>query len=158
PAPVICPGTSELAHHCRAFGIPVHDARFPGFDLLAPVRIMRAVLELRRVLGQVAPDAVVVGVTLRSQVYAHAAAPGLAEPPRIVHFLPEQDSARRLTAKLLLRRFGAAVVVGDKAAQTYERIAPGVQVRAVNNFLLAEEFEAAARRARPPDLRRPPVL
>jgi glycosyltransferase involved in cell wall biosynthesis len=146
---VICPSTSELAARCRVSGIAVVDGRFPGFGPLAPLAISRAVGRLRRLLTKLNDDAVIVGVTLRSQVYAHAAILGLGRPLHIVHFLPEQDSARRLTAKLMLRRFGALVVVGENAARTYRARLGTVPVFVVNNFLLPEEFAAATRVTRP---------
>jgi glycosyltransferase involved in cell wall biosynthesis len=149
-ARVICPSASELAQRCRAAGIAVADASFPGFGPLAPLRIPRAVRHLRRLLAPVGAETVIVGMSLRSQVYAHAAALGLGRQLRIVHFLPEQDSARRLTAKLLLRRFGALVVVGENAARAYRaRLGPGAPVLVVNNFLLPEEFAAATGTGRP---------
>jgi glycosyltransferase involved in cell wall biosynthesis len=145
-ARMICPAGSELATHCRAIGIPVLDARFPGFGQQIPA----AVRELRRVLADLPTDAVLVGSSLRVQVYAHAAELGRRERHRIVHFLVEQDSAARLTTKVLLRRYGAVVVLGDTAARTYQEELPGIDVLPVNNFLLPEEFAvAAAHRARP---------
>jgi glycosyltransferase involved in cell wall biosynthesis len=148
-ARVICPGASELAKRCRAAGIPLADACFPGFGALAPVRITHAVGRLRRIFAGLGADTVVVGMSLRTQVYAHAAALGSRRRLRIVHFLPEQDSAGRLTARLLLRRYGSVVVVGDIAARTYQELLPDVHVHGMNNFLLEEEFQAAAAREQP---------
>jgi glycosyltransferase involved in cell wall biosynthesis len=145
---VICPGGSELAVRCRAAGITVQSATFPGFGLLAPVRIPRAVGHLRRLLRRGDRDAIVVGASLRTQVYAHAATLG-RKGSRIVHFMVEQDSARRLTTRLLFRRFSAVVVVGENTANAYRARLPGIPIRTVNNFLLREELEAAANRASP---------
>jgi glycosyltransferase involved in cell wall biosynthesis len=156
-ARVICPASSELAHHCRAAGIGVADADFPGLSALAPLRVARAVGRLRRLFASVG-EAAIVGMSLRTHVYAHAASATLGRRVRIVHFLPEQDSAARLTTKVLLRRYGAVVVVGDDAARAYRELLPDVSVRGINNFMLPEEFEsAAARRVEPPG-EDPPVL
>jgi glycosyltransferase involved in cell wall biosynthesis len=154
---VTCPKASELARRCRAAEIAVADACFPGFGPLAPLRILRAVRRLRRLLAPLGAEAVVVGMSLRTQVYAHAAALGLGRSLHIVHFLPEQDSARRLTAKLLLRRFGALVVVGESAARAYRARLGSVQVVVANTFLLPEEFAEAKRTARP-TIDGPPAL
>jgi glycosyltransferase involved in cell wall biosynthesis len=144
---VICPGGSELAVRCATAGIAVQNATFPGFGLDGPFRILRAVWGLRRLLKRADRNAIVVGASLRTQVYAHAAAIGLREAPPIVHLMPEQDSARRFAAKLLLRRSPAVVVIGDNAADTYRARMPGVPILAVNNFLLPDELTAAAQRA-----------
>src|SRR6266536_3314053 len=146
---VICPGGTELARRCRAAGIAVANASFPGFGPLAPLWNPRAVGRLRRLFTRLDPETVVVGMSLRTQVYAHAAGLGFGRSVRIVHFLPEQDSARRLTTKLLLRRFGAVVVVGENAARAYRAQLGNVQVVVANTFLLPEEFAAAAQTAGP---------
>ena len=82
-----------------------------------------------------------VGASLRTQVYAHAALLGTRRPSSIIHFMVEQDSAQRLAARLVLRR--AVVVMGGSAAERYRQAVPKVPVRAVNNFLLPEEFDSA---------------
>jgi glycosyltransferase involved in cell wall biosynthesis len=153
-ARVICPDTSELARRCGVAGIAVVDARFPA----APHRIPGAVLQLRRLLADLSDDSLVVGVTLRSQVYGHAALLALLHAPRVVHFMPEQDSARRLTAKVVLRRYGAVVAVGENTARTYSELAPNVRVRRVDNFLLPEDFAAAAAKRTPRSSGDPPVV
>src|SRR4051794_11629188 len=56
---------------------------------------------------EVSADTLVVSVTLRSQVDDHAASIARPSAPQIVHYMPEQHSARRLAAKLVLRRYGA---------------------------------------------------
>jgi glycosyltransferase involved in cell wall biosynthesis len=155
-ARIVCPSESELASRCRVAGIPVVHATFPDLGPLAAPRIARAVRHLRRVLRDAGRDAIVVGPTLRSQVYAHAAVLGMRRAPRIVHFLPEQDSARRLTARLILRR--GVVVVGENAARTYRQRLPAVHVRAVNTFLLEEDFANAARESRPRVQSGPPAV
>jgi glycosyltransferase involved in cell wall biosynthesis len=152
---VVCPSTSELAKRCQAARIPVTHATFPDLSLFAALRIALAIRHLRRVISAAGDDAFLVGPSLRTQVYAHAAVLGLRRSLPIVHFMPEQDSARRLTARLLLRR--AVVVVGDNAGRAYGERLGGVQVRVVNNFLLPEEV-AAARYSTPPRNTRPPVL
>jgi glycosyltransferase involved in cell wall biosynthesis len=151
-ARVICPGGSELARRCRAARIDVADASFPA----VPLRIPRAVLRLRRLLASIGPESIVVGTSLRAQVYIHAAGIGLGRTLRVVHYLPEQDSAGRLTTRLLLRRFGALVVVGENSARAYRGLR-GVHVIVANTFLLPEELAKAAETA-PPANDGPPVL
>ena len=144
-AQVLCPGPSELAERCRQAGIPVVDARFPDLGLLEVGRIARAVRGLRRLFAEADSDVVVVGTSLRAQVYAHAAAVRLPRPPSIVHLMVEQDSARHASARFLLRRFGSVVVIEENAATAYRERLPGVRVISVNNILLPEEFDRAAR-------------
>jgi glycosyltransferase involved in cell wall biosynthesis len=147
-ARVFCPGKSQLASRCRAAGIPVTNAAFPDLSPLAARRIARAVRDLRRVLRTADTGTLIVGASLRTQVYAHAAALGLRRAPPIVHYLPEQDSARRLTTRLMLRRFDALVVVGQNSARAYEDRLTGARVQVANTFLLPHEFGNAASRAK----------
>jgi glycosyltransferase involved in cell wall biosynthesis len=145
---VVCPGDSELAARCRAASIRVIDARFPDLEPLGALQIARAVHRLRRVLRDAGRDVLVVAATLRSQVYAHAATFGMRRAPMIVHLLAEQDSARRLTTRLMLHRFGAVVVIGENAARTYRERLAGTPVTVANTFLLEEEFTDAAKQRR----------
>jgi glycosyltransferase involved in cell wall biosynthesis len=119
---------------------------FPDLQPLAAPRIARAVRELRRVLRTAEGGTLLVGASLRTQVYAHAAL-GLRQSPPIVHYLPEQDSARRLTTRVMLRRFDALLVVGRNSARAYGERFPGVRVQTANTFLLPHEFGDAARHA-----------
>jgi glycosyltransferase involved in cell wall biosynthesis len=154
-ARVICPRTSELAKRCMAARIPMVHASFPDLAPFSAPQIALAIRHLRRLISGAGDDALLVGPSLRTQVYAHAALLGGRRSIPIVHFMPEQDSARRLTARLLLRN--AVVAVGENAGRAYSRRLTGVKVRVVNNFLLPEEV-LAARQASPPRGTRPPVL
>lgn len=157
-AHVVCPEASELAVRCHASGIAISHATFPDLGVTAAFRIVRAVRHLRQVLRRTGDEALVVASGLRAQVYAHAAW-GFSRPMRpIVHLMPEQDSARRITARLLLRRYGAVVVVGDNAARAYERWMPCVRPRVVNNFLSEEELVGTPRSPGPSLDGRPPAL
>jgi glycosyltransferase involved in cell wall biosynthesis len=155
---VVCPATSVLAARCRDAGIRVDDARFPDVGPLTAGRIAGAAFHLRRVLVPLGPDALGVGASLRCQVYAHAALLGLRQAPTVVHFMVEQDSARRLTTRLVLRRYGRVVALGENAAVAYRRCAPDVPILVRNNPLLPEEVETAARTPRPTRGGRPPVV
>jgi glycosyltransferase involved in cell wall biosynthesis len=157
-ARVLCPGDSELAKRCRATGLQVVEVRFPDLELLRAVRGARAVGALRHVLRAAGRDTVIVGFSLRTQVYAHTAALGLPASRQIVHFMVEQDSARRLSAQLLLRRYGAVVAVGDNAGRIYRELCRGASVRTVNNFLLPNEMSDAAAKAGPMPSIQPPAL
>jgi hypothetical protein len=157
-ARLVCPEDSVLAERGRAAGIPVVDADFPDLDALGAPRIARAVVRLRRLLEQAGEGSVVVGASLRTQVYAHAATLARRQAPPIVHLMSEQDSAGRLTARLLLRRYGAVVALGDNAALGYRRALPGMTVHAVNNFLLPEEVIGPTQAAPKPPTDRPPAL
>lgn len=157
-AVVVCPEASELAERCRGVGVRVVDAGFPDLDVRGVGRIMRALGHLRHILTEPGPGAVIVGASLRTQVYAHAALAGRDGHARIVHFMPEQDSADRTIARVLLRRYGAVVVIGDKAARAYAERLGRVRVRGVNNFVSTEAFETASRNPRPPLHGRAPVV
>jgi glycosyltransferase involved in cell wall biosynthesis len=157
-AHVVCPETSELAERCHASGIAVSHATFPDLGVATGLRVLRAVRDLRRVLQGTSDTALVVASSLRTQVYAHAASARSRPGRPIVHLMPEQDSARRTTARLLLRRYGAVVVVGDNAARAYEHQIPGLRVRVVNNFLSPEELMDAPTSSRPPLGGRQPAL
>jgi glycosyltransferase involved in cell wall biosynthesis len=145
-ARVVCPADSELAERCHAAGLEVVEADFPDLELREATQIARAVQSLRRVLRGAARDTIIVGFSLRTQVYAHAAIGPLASQ-RIVHVMVEQDSAERLSAQRLLRRYGAVVVVGERAARAYSEALQGVAVHAVNNFLLREDLTGPERTA-----------
>jgi glycosyltransferase involved in cell wall biosynthesis len=157
-AVVACPEASELAERCRSVDIRVVDARFPDLGLRGARRIVRAVRDLRRLLAKLDTEAVIVGASLRTQVYAHAALAGRREHARIVHFMPEQDSAARMSARALLRRYGAVVVVGDNAARAYAEHLEGIHVHGVNNFLAPQVLEMAPRTPRPPLDGRAPTI
>jgi glycosyltransferase involved in cell wall biosynthesis len=157
-AVVVCPEASELAERCRAVGIRVVDAVFPDLEARDARGIVRAVRQLRSVLAEPDPEALIVGASLRTQVYAHAALAGRRRRARVVHFMPEQDSADRTIARLLLRRYAAVVVVGDNAARAYAGQLEGVRVHGVNNFIPEEAIENASRTARPPLDGRAPVI
>ena len=150
-ARIVAPGDSALAARAREEGIRVEPVDFPT------VPSPRSLRQLRRLLRSVGEDALVVGASLRAQVYAHTAALGLRRAPRIVHFMSEQDSARRAVARLLLRRFGAVVALGGNAAEAYRR-ALGTRVVEANNILGPEEIAAAVSGRRPRPGGGPPVL
>ena len=155
-AHVVCPRESELAARCGAVDVLVHHATFPGFEPSAPITIPRAALRLRHLLEGADGSAIALGMSLRTQVYAHSALLGMRDAPRLVHFMPEQDSARRLTTRFVFRRNPAVVAVGENAADAYRARIPGVRIHVVNNFLLPEEFDDAARRVtRKPDTHAP---
>jgi glycosyltransferase involved in cell wall biosynthesis len=139
-ARVVCPEHSQLAEHCRRVGILVVHATFPDLGVASAPDITLAVKRLRWTLREAGKTAVVVCPTLRTQVYAHAALFGRRSAPQVVHLLPEQDSARRLTTRLMLRRYGAVVALGANAARAYQALVPGYRVRTANNFLLPDEF------------------
>jgi glycosyltransferase involved in cell wall biosynthesis len=155
---VVCPDRSELAERCRDAGVPIMHATFPDLDLLTVLPIMRSTRHLRRVLRKAPKGTILVGLSLRAQVYAHAALFGLRRTPRVVHFMAEQDSASRLTTRLLLRRYGAVVVVGDNAARAYCEQVPGLPVCTVNNFLSPDELSRVGRTCWPPSDGRRPCL
>lgn len=146
---VVCPRASELAVRCGTHGIAVAHATFPDLELFSVVQIAVAAGALRRVLARAARDDLIVGASLRTQVYAHAATVGRRRSPRIVHFMVEQDSARRRVTRFLLNRYGAVVVVSEAGARAYRQCLPGVRLHTVNNFLLPEEFEVAVRTTAP---------
>jgi glycosyltransferase involved in cell wall biosynthesis len=147
---VVCPASSELARRCRQAEVPVAHAQFPSLSVAQALRIPRSVLGLRRLLARAGDSgAVVVGTSLRVQVSARVARLGLRRPPAFVNLMVEQDSARRASARLLLRRSGSVLVIEEGAAAAYRERLPGLRVGSVNNVLLPEEV-AAAVRARAP--------
>jgi glycosyltransferase involved in cell wall biosynthesis len=146
---VFCPEESELFSECRRLGIEVHHAPFPDINPpVHPLRIAGAIRRLRRVLRTAPPGTIAVGVGSATHAYLSAAALSLKRRPPVVHLLLEQDTAARTSARVLFRRFGAIVTVGENAARTYrERM--GVPVTKVNIFLTPEEYAASSPAPRP---------
>jgi glycosyltransferase involved in cell wall biosynthesis len=134
---ILCPSSSELAARCRDSDVPTDHAEFPGPSL----RSLAALRSLRRRLAEADDHVVVVGGSLRAQVYAHVARTGLRHRPPIVQLMHERDSADRRLGVLLLRRFGAVAAVGGNSADAY-RLALEQPVVALNNVLLPEELES----------------
>lgn len=153
---VVCPAASELDRRCRTIGVRTVGATFPDLSARTVFALGRAVVHLRRVLPSVPDTAIVVSFSLRAHTYLSAAAVGRRRGPAIVPLMLEQDSARRWTARWLLPRSGAIVVIGDNAARAYRERIGETRVRAINNFLPPEEIATASRTPRPPlDGRRP---
>ncbi len=157
-AVVVCPAGTELAQRCQALGVTTIDATFPDLRLGKTIELVQSVVHLRQVLKRAPDGAIVVAFSLRTATYIRAAAIGLGSRLSVVPFLPEQDSAERLTARWLLPQFGAAVVIGDAAADTYRERIPRAHFEAVDNFLPAEEIAAAPRASRPPPDGRGPTI
>ena len=151
-----CRRGSPLDDWCDQAGIKTIDVRYPGArPVAAPLGRSGgdSNAALLRGLGR---DTVVVANHPRVQAYLFAASRGLRGSTPVVNLVHEQDSARRISARLAYRRFGAMMVIGANAAGEYRRRLPGVPVAKVNNFLPAEYFrEAAARRRNSPPDRRP---
>ena len=142
-ARIVAPGDSELAARAREEGIAVEPVDFPTVPSRRSLRRLRALL--RSVEG-----ALVVGASLRAQVYAHTALTGVREKPKIVHFMSEQDSARRAVARIVLRRFGSVVALGGNAADAFRRaLGDGATVEEANNILGPEEIAAAVAARQP---------
>lgn len=158
-ATIVCPETGQLPERSSRLGLETVFADLPPLALQSGPAIPRAVAAVRRLLVRRAQGAVVVCNSPRASAYVAAAAETLADQLTVVHLLHEQETAARPSARFVLRRFGAPVVVGSNAAQVYEERLPGVPVRRVNNFLGWEELESfVERRPQPSPAAGPPTL
>lgn len=149
-----CPAGTELARECRAEGVPWVDVPFPDPSPAHALSWLRAGRQLR---GLLAEDDLVVADSARTQGVMALAVRRLTPRPPTVNLMIERDSAERPTARWVYRRFGAMVVLGSEPAAVYADRLPGVEVAAVNNFLLGDEVArlAAARLGHEPG---PPKL
>jgi glycosyltransferase involved in cell wall biosynthesis len=150
------PGGSPLAKWCRGAGIEVRDVRYPALVPWRLPSITSAVIRTRRLLRGLGEETVVVANHPRAQAYLFAGSRGLQRSPPVVNLVHEQDSARRVSARFVYRRFGAVIVIGANAAGEYHRRLPGAPVTKMNNFLPEEYFRnATSRRTNSPSDRRP---
>lgn len=151
-----CRGGSPLDDWSDQAGIKTIDVRYPALVPWRLPSVAAAVIRTRQLLRGLGCDTVVVANHPRVQAYLFAASRRLQASTPVVNLVHEQDSARRISARLAYRRLGAMMVIGANATGEYRRRLPGVPVAKVNNFLPAEYFrEAAARRRNSPPDRRP---
>lgn len=137
---LVCPADSELSGWCAEAGIPVWDASFPPFRASAAWELVKALPRTRALLRAAPADALIVANSARVQAYLFAASRVVSRRRTVVNVMHEQDSARRASARLAYRRFGALLVIGEGAAAAYRERLPGVPVAHANNFLLPEEL------------------
>jgi glycosyltransferase involved in cell wall biosynthesis len=141
---LLTPKEGALAQRAHDAGLDVVSLELPPLTPSAVFPIGRIMSRLRKEIGASSPDALFVGVTPRSHAYL-AAASALIHPKRAnVQLLLEQETASRRSARLVYRRVGGLVALGENTMRTYARALPGVPIEVANNVLTSEEFEQAA--------------
>jgi glycosyltransferase involved in cell wall biosynthesis len=156
----VCPGDSELARRSRAAGVDVRGLAMPHFATPAAALIPVGLARMARVLRAAPAATVFVAASAWAQALVAGCAPVLRGRP-IVHLLAEQETARRRSARLVLRHIGVPLAVGTNAAATYARALGRDTVAHMNNVLSGAELAAAgacARRQAPRPVREPPVV
>jgi glycosyltransferase involved in cell wall biosynthesis len=153
-----CPSDSSLADWCHEARIEVTDLRFPVLIPWKLPSIAAGVACTRHLLRELGPDAIVIGNHPRAHAYLYAASRFLRDAPPTVNIVHEQETAGRISARFVYRRFGAMLVIGATAADEYRRRIPGVAITKTNNFLSREYFREAAARPRSRGGGRAPVL
>jgi glycosyltransferase involved in cell wall biosynthesis len=146
----VCPGDSVLAGRAREAGLAVTAFTFPDLLITRTPQIAVAVGRLRRLLRSFDERAVLVGITARTQAYLVAATRLRRRPPAVVHVLLEQETAARVSARVVFRHFGVPVAVGANARRTYQELLGGRPLAAVNNVYDPSQLaRLAAHRDRP---------
>jgi glycosyltransferase involved in cell wall biosynthesis len=149
PIRIICPDQSELARAARLADYSVAPFDFPVPGAATLLAWALGVARLRRLFAESPPDTLIVANAARAQAYAIPAWASLRGGRRLVSVMHEQDSARRATARWVLRRFGGVAAVGDGGVTTYRAALKGVPVARVTNLLEPEELQRMVDSRRP---------
>ena len=155
---LLCAGDSELARRAAAAGIAVSGADFPPPRARGAIAATGALVRLRRLLAQAPGDAIVIANSARVQAFAIPVWRTLRGGLNLVSVMHERESAKRLSARIALRRTGAVAAIGESGVRTYVAALGGKPVAKLLNFLLPEEFERMARQRAPAPGAQPPVV
>lgn len=104
---------------------------------------VRALAAVLRDAGR--QDGLVVATTALAQAYVAMADLVVRGGPPVVNLLLEQDTAKRMSARLVFRRSRRLVAIGENTAARYSAAVPGVPIRRLNNFLDPGAFAAPLR-------------